>query len=512
MPSRYARRMEKVAVALTLAIYASLLVALIPRHEPWADEAQAWELASSLSLRHLFGTYIHYEATPGLWHALLWLLSRAQVTYSGLHWIVGIFAFASMAVLTAAAPFPLLMRLPLPFTYFFVFQYAVVARSYVLFPLLLFGLACYWRRRFERLIPVAFLIGLLGNVSAHGFAVAIGLTIVLSLEWLRLSPVNRPQRQRLLPAALILIVMLSFAAWCMVPTPDTGWVFVARQMVAAPSTAAEAVRPSASRHLISLLAGTAQAEANGLSLAFGHGLATKFKLGLLIWGLLGWIWLREGKLRYLLPVLLLALLWRPVFSHFYHAGLVWVFFLFVWWVTWPERNAVSPAAWQRISLMAVVAVSIAIQLAWGFEAVRYEIAMRYSPDREGATILRRYLERGDKVVVAIPSRQQGTAISQYFVTGLQPYFTTQPISNMPFRFWFWGGDDALREMYLSASADRSAVVVVEETSWDPRYETEERRLTTLGYRRMESACGQIFYPTMKNPPQCHAFYAPPERH
>jgi hypothetical protein len=57
---------EKGAVGFALALYAGLLAYMIPRHEPWADEAQAWELAQSLSLKSLFGTYIHYEGSPGL--------------------------------------------------------------------------------------------------------------------------------------------------------------------------------------------------------------------------------------------------------------------------------------------------------------------------------------------------------------------------------------------------------------------------------------------------------------
>ena len=83
----------KGAVGVALALYAGLLAYVIPRHEPWADEAQAWELAQSLSLKSLFGTYIHYEGSPGSWHALLWMLSRMHVTYSGMHWIRGVHRF-----------------------------------------------------------------------------------------------------------------------------------------------------------------------------------------------------------------------------------------------------------------------------------------------------------------------------------------------------------------------------------------------------------------------------------
>ncbi len=51
-------------------------------------------------------------------------------------------ALASAAALMLASPFPLPIRVLLPFTYFFAFQYAVIARSYVLFPAILLALAC----------------------------------------------------------------------------------------------------------------------------------------------------------------------------------------------------------------------------------------------------------------------------------------------------------------------------------------------------------------------------------
>lgn len=40
----------------TLSAYAALVAYIIPYHEPIADEAQAWQLARSLSLPALFQT------------------------------------------------------------------------------------------------------------------------------------------------------------------------------------------------------------------------------------------------------------------------------------------------------------------------------------------------------------------------------------------------------------------------------------------------------------------------
>src|ERR1700761_2178451 len=152
---------ERVVMTAALVMYAAMVAYVVPRHEPWADEAQAWELAKSLGLQSLFGKYIHYECTPGLWHLLLWILARLHVTYSGMHWFSAAIALVSMVTLAVKAPFPLAIRLLMPFTYFFAFQYAVIARSYVLFPMILFGIASVWDRRREHPIVPAILLGLL---------------------------------------------------------------------------------------------------------------------------------------------------------------------------------------------------------------------------------------------------------------------------------------------------------------------------------------------------------------
>ena len=45
------------------------------------------------------------------------------------------FAIAGVAVLVFKAPFPWFIRWPLAFTYFLIYQYAVIARPYTLLPL-----------------------------------------------------------------------------------------------------------------------------------------------------------------------------------------------------------------------------------------------------------------------------------------------------------------------------------------------------------------------------------------
>ena len=138
LPTQRARFWHNAVLAGSVAAYCALLAITIPHHEPWADEAQAWQIARSNTLPALFHTAIHYEISPGLWHAFLWLLVRLHLPYAGLPWVSASIALCGVCLLLFASPLPLALRVMLPFTYFFAFQYSVVARSYVLFAPILF--------------------------------------------------------------------------------------------------------------------------------------------------------------------------------------------------------------------------------------------------------------------------------------------------------------------------------------------------------------------------------------
>lgn len=201
-----------------LSAYAALVAFAIPFHEPFADEAQAWQLARSLSLASLFKTYIRYEGSPGLWHFLLWILIRIHVSYTGIHWICGGIAVAATALLIFKSPFPRYLKLTLPFTVFLVYQYAVVARNYALAPILLYLVALCWKR--SPLI-LALLLGLLANVSLHASVMSGGLAIVYLVEQVRHGSAKDPRRWRqLLPGAVILLALWAFAIWTAWPPRD----------------------------------------------------------------------------------------------------------------------------------------------------------------------------------------------------------------------------------------------------------------------------------------------------
>jgi len=74
-------------------------------------------------------------------------------------WISAVIAAAGVYVLLRFSPFPFVLRALLPFTYFIAYQYAVVSRSYVLFPVLCFGVAAVYRLARPRPLLMAVLLG-----------------------------------------------------------------------------------------------------------------------------------------------------------------------------------------------------------------------------------------------------------------------------------------------------------------------------------------------------------------
>lgn len=209
--------------AAVLAAYACVLIWAIPHHVPWTDEAQSWLLARDNSLHDLLFRRLHYEGAPGLWALLMWVLTRLHLPFAGINWFGGGCAAAGIFLLLRYSPFPRIFRWLLPFTFFFAYQYAVIARPYVLFPLLMFGLCIAYTMPRPKPILFALIAGLMVNLSLHA-AILSGLFSVLYLYRLMSVPRTSPNRvpRRGLAAAMGLFCLLSlFSVAVAFPAPDT---------------------------------------------------------------------------------------------------------------------------------------------------------------------------------------------------------------------------------------------------------------------------------------------------
>jgi len=195
-----------------------VVIFAVSHHEPWTDEAQSWLLARDLNWIQLVFGELRYEGHPGLWYSILWVTIHIfHLPYSALGYVGASFAILGFAVVILLAPFPLVLRYSIVCSYFFVYQYAVIARSYVLLPLLAFGAASLFRHRPRWTLALALVLSLLGHVSVHGAVIALGIALAYGMwVWPRWPELESPDRRRtavsgsIFCAALILLVIVLY--------------------------------------------------------------------------------------------------------------------------------------------------------------------------------------------------------------------------------------------------------------------------------------------------------------
>lgn len=387
-----------------LGAYTALLIFLIRHHEPWADEAQAWLLARDLSVWQLVHTYLRYEGQPALWHLMLWLLIRVHVTYAGMHWICGVVGLCGTWLLLVYSPFPRWLKLSLPFSFLLAYQYVVVARSYVLMPILLYGVAIVWRRN---PIVLALLLGLMANTAAHGAAIAAGFGVAYWIERRRDIRGGKlvPSSRSFLLASILLLMMgvAALAAAC--PTPD----------VTVPARLTGMNRQV--QEFVVLMTATWQPWPAAIP-----------------GGALVLIGLERRKALYLTaPLLALLLFFSAVYMNFWHAGLTVLVLITILWITWPAHGQL---ALEEKLLRCAVAILVATHIGWTAYAAWYETAHDYSPDLRTAQYLAPAIRAG------VPIASSGDPTSSFDLVGIQPYFSRNIFSNQPHAFWLWSRNPA----------------------------------------------------------------------
>ena len=196
-----------------LLIYAALVITLEWHHEPWRDEADAWLVARDAG-PVMFFHRMGLAGTPGLWHAMLVPLARTGMPYGSqavLH--------VTIAILTAAlvlwkAPFPIWLRIAIIFCYYLSYEYSVVVRSYALGILLLFSVAVFYPRRFEKPVAFGVLVAFLANCNTHSLIIAAMIGAGYAIEGILLH-------QRWIVGAAVMLIGGVASALQVYPSKDS---------------------------------------------------------------------------------------------------------------------------------------------------------------------------------------------------------------------------------------------------------------------------------------------------
>src|SRR5688500_4597120 len=169
--------------AITILFFILSLVGIL-NHEMWRDEYQAWMVAADAdSLSQLFRN-LKYEGHPPLWHLFLFIIS----TIAGDPFWMQLFhiciSTAFIYLINRYAPFSILQKVLLTFSYYLFFEYNLISRSYGLTFLLLVIFCILYQNRQKHVLWMAAILFLACNISIFGVMLAGGLGGIIILEYL----------------------------------------------------------------------------------------------------------------------------------------------------------------------------------------------------------------------------------------------------------------------------------------------------------------------------------------
>lgn len=165
-------------VALILLFVVHCLITFF--HEPCFDESHAWSIAKDGTIFQLLFEVPHYEGHPALWHLILMPFAKSGISMKAAFIIVTTFFYGiNCWLILFKAPFCRSLRLLLPFTYFFVYQYSVVARPYCMLVTAIILLALLKENRDNK--PGRYVAAMIFLCATSAFGVAISAGI--AVEW-----------------------------------------------------------------------------------------------------------------------------------------------------------------------------------------------------------------------------------------------------------------------------------------------------------------------------------------
>lgn len=172
-------QLETKTEIIGFACYFLLNLLTVCLHEHWADEAQAWMIAKTLSAKELF-TITPFEGHPVLWYFLIMPFAKLGLPYN-------LFSFISLVIVTIGAwifvrksNFSVLLKILILFSPVFTFYSPVIARPYCLVCLELVCFCVFYKNRKNNPVMWGVLIAFM--LQTHVFLA--GLCGILALQML----------------------------------------------------------------------------------------------------------------------------------------------------------------------------------------------------------------------------------------------------------------------------------------------------------------------------------------
>lgn len=423
-----------------LIAYVAAIVVGSTYHEPWRDEVVAMSVArDSPTLADLW-TSLRFEGHPILWYLCLRVACAALGSTLALPALSILFASASAWLLLRYCPLPLWFLALWLASYYPLFQYAVVWRSYGLSMLLLFTFCALYTQRRSGPVAMGVVLALLANTTWFGLVLALAAGAMVVVDGVVAGFSAR--RGPLLAGAAILVAGVAHTLVEVLPDPKhfhhahifaqstTTWVDGLRDAIIFPLAHSGA--------------------------AFNVPYASAW----------AWLWLATllAARRFALCVFVALSLWgfEAIFTlawapSAWHLGNVMLVVVAALWLGWPwasdavggrttaiERRALAMerfATWGRRLVSVPLLVALGYQVAVGVRSLVDDVRFDYSSSRRLAAVLD-----------ADPTLQRAIVIGEPEIMALTlPYYRDNPLflpQENVFRRWIGASASGTRRSDL----------------------------------------------------------------
>ena len=398
---------------LVFAVYICIAIFTGIHHEPWADEAQGWLIArDSSSLIEIFSA-VKYEGHFPTWHLINKAFQLAGLDYDHIFVIPLVFS-ALGVILLFFTDAPLLVKVMLPFSFFALYQNAVVARQYALvFPIMMLIVMLY-KMRLQKPVRFHIVLFLLAITSSYGMVIACSFMLWDFICMLK-SFFRDPKYKKFNIPFFTTGILILVTAFLSLPPDDS-----------APGLVLSSFSKNATAALlINLNSKVAQYLFLGfilifLAYYFRHNLIQAVVVSAPVVLYMGFFYQREWHMTYLFfLVVSLMIIFRDESKKAKHKC----------------ENGLN------IAVNCIAVLLLAVQCFTGFYSAYYDYKNVYSPSKEIAEFLKPYAESG-----AVIDRVGFNAVS------VSPYFDGNLYSNDPYgkAFFIWSSsvpNDELSEEY-----------------------------------------------------------------
>jgi len=403
-----------------LVSLATLILYTASKHKPWADEAETWVEVRDLPWFRLVWSQLRYDGHIPLWHSLLWVAQRIfHAPYAYFVFIGAICAIAGLAVLVFLAPFPRILRYEIAASFFFVYQYAVVARPYVIMPLLGFLAAHFYRKGPTHVLSFGIATALLLQDSSYAAIIACGFSAFYGIQIAKQWPsMATNERSRACYAAALIVGSALLAFAILAPKSDASVVL-------------EAGHATFFERLSKL--------GEGVNGAFTDVALTTIVI-LLIAGV--WSFQRNALLLLALTVGGVSLEYGFLRGFGHHQGLITIAFVVFLWAAWPtleEKDRLKGfSRYLQHAFLFVMVLLFGWQCVWSYPSIRKDWAGPYSGAEDAAKFLK-----------SVNADRMGCNGFTFWAVGVQPYFDHNVFLN-------YGGPSAPARYHFSVEFEKQA--------------------------------------------------------